>query len=270
MNILDAVVLGAVEGLTEFLPVSSTGHLILTSTLLGLDQTEFLKSFEIAIQMGAILAVVVFYWRAFLDIETIKKLITAFLPTGIIGLLLYHTIKTYLIGNLSVVVASLFVGGIAIIAFEWWYKRTHILDETSVPDSNVAEIPAPHVSSIPYRTALAIGLFQSIAMIPGVSRSAATIIGGLALGLDRRTIVEFSFLLAVPTMLAATTLDLIKNIGEFSASQTTFLFTGFLAAVVVALGTISFLLRFVKKHDFTVFGIYRIIVAVLFITLVMI
>ncbi|MCR4330614.1 MAG: undecaprenyl-diphosphatase UppP [Patescibacteria group bacterium] len=265
MNILDAIVLGAVEGLTEFLPVSSTGHLILTSTLLGLDQTEFLKSFEIVIQLGAILAVVVFYWRAFLDMATIKKLITAFLPTGIIGLLLYHTIKTYLIGNLSVVVASLFVGGIAIIAFEWWYKRT----DMNAPDLNVVEVPAPHVSSISYRKALAIGLFQSVAMVPGVSRSAATIIGGLALGLDRRTIVEFSFLLAVPTMLAATTLDLIKNIGEFSASQTTLLFTGFLTAVVVALGAISFLLRFVKKHDFTVFGIYRVIVAILFFVLVM-
>jgi len=269
MNILDAVVLGAVEGLTEFLPISSTGHLILTSTLLGLDQTEFLKSFEIAIQLGAILAVVAFYWRAFLDIETIKKLITAFLPTGIIGLLLYHTVKTYLIGNLSVVVASLFVGGIAIIAFEWWYKHKRIPDKASVSGINEAETPAPHVSSIPYRKALAIGLFQSIAIVPGVSRSAATIIGGLALGLDRRTIVEFSFLLAVPTMLAATTLDLMKNIGEFSASQTTFLFTGFLAAAVVALGAISFLLHFVKKHDFTVFGIYRVIVAIAFLTLVM-
>jgi len=205
MTLLQALVLGIVEGLTEFLPISSTGHLILAAKLLGLAQTEFQKSFEIVIQLGAILAVVVLYWRSFLRPKVLAKVIAAFIPTGIIGLALYHLVKTYLLGNEMVVLAALALGGLVLILFELWHRE---------PAGAVGE-----VDSVTYLQAIGIGLFQALAIIPGVSRSGATIVGGLAMGLTRETIVEFSFLLAVPTMLAATGLDLIKNASSFSVAQ---------------------------------------------------
>ncbi|MGV8079318.1 MAG: undecaprenyl-diphosphate phosphatase [Syntrophales bacterium] len=245
MDWLTALILGIVEGVSEFLPISSTGHLILASQLMGLGHTEFLKSFEIAIQVGAILSVVALYWRRLLvDFETIKKLIVAFLPTGILGFTLYRLVKQFLLGSPSVVLWSLFLGGIFIIAFEYLHRER----EDAVED----------ISGITYRQALLIGLFQSIAMIPGVSRSAATIIGGLALGLRRKTIVEFSFLLAVPTMLAATAYDLLKSGSAFSMDQMGFLAVGFVSSFVVALLSIKFLLSFIQTHTFILFGIYRI------------
>lgn len=245
MDWLTALILGIVEGVSEFLPISSTGHLILASQLMGLGHTEFLKSFEIAIQVGAILSVVALYWRRLLvDFETIKKLIVAFLPTGILGFTLYRLVKQFLLGSPNVVLWSLFLGGIFIIAFEYLHRER----EDAVED----------ISGITYRQALLIGLFQSIAMIPGVSRSAATIIGGLALGLRRKTIVEFSFLLAVPTMLAATAYDLLKSGSAFSMDQMGFLATGFVSSFVVALLSIKFLLSFIQTHTFIPFGIYRI------------
>ncbi len=180
MDWLTALILGIVEGVSELLPISSTGHLILASQLMGLGHTEFLKSFEIAIQVGAILSVVALYWRRLLvDFETMKKLVVAFLPTGILGLTLYRVIKTFLLGSPNVVLWSLFLGGIFIIAFEYLHRER----EDAVED----------VSGITYRQALLIGLFQSVAMIPGVSRSAATIIGGLALGLRGRPSSSFPF-----------------------------------------------------------------------------
>lgn len=245
MDWLTALILGIVEGVSEFLPISSTGHLILASQLMGLGHTEFLKSFEIAIQVGAILSVVALYWRRLLvDFETIKKLIVAFLPTGILGFTLYRLVKQFLLGSPSVVLWSLFLGGIFIIAFEYLHRER----EDAVED----------ISGITYRQALLIGLFQSIAMIPGISRSAATIIGGLALGLRRKTIVEFSFLLAVPTMLAATAYDLLKSGSAFSMDQMGFLAVGFVSSFVVALLSIKFLLSFIQTHTFILFGIYRI------------
>lgn len=250
MTLLAALLLGIVEGVTEFLPISSTGHLILATQLLTISQSDFTKSFEIIIQLSAILSVVVLYWKSFLNIEILKRLFVAFLPTGIVGLALYGVIKTYLIGNEAVVLWALFLGGIAIIAFEWWHKEP----------AGEAE-PIAHIS---YRKSFLVGLFQALSIVPGTSRSAATILGGLFLGLKRKTIVEFSFLLAVPTMLAATGLDLVKNASSFSADEAGILALGFVVSFVVALFSIKFLLSYVRNHSFIAFGIYRIAVAVLF------
>lgn len=250
MTFFDAAILGLIEGVTEFLPISSTGHLILASSLLGLAHTEFLKTFEIAIQLGAISAVAILYFKSFLKFNILTRLIVAFLPTAVVGLALYSIIKTYLIGNELVVVTALFLGGIALIAFELLHKE------------DVAA--TAEMENISYKQALSIGLFQSIAIIPGVSRSAATIVGGLMLGLKRATIVEFSFLLAVPTMAAATGLDLLKNYRSFTEDNLAILAVGFITAFVVALIVVRFFLHFIKKHTFIPFGIYRIFVSIAF------
>lgn len=250
MHLLPAAILGLVEGITEFLPISSTGHLMIVGQILGLEQTEFLKSFDIVIQLGAILAVVVLYARTvFSSWEIVKKIIAAFIPTGILGLLFYKIIKTYLLGSNTVVLWSLLIGGIGLIVFELWHQKKG--------EGNI------DLSKLTYKQAFIIGLFQSLAMIPGVSRAAATIIGGLIIGVARPAIVEFSFLLAVPTMAAATGLDLIKNFQSFSATQYDFLLVGFVTAFVFALLAIKFLLRFIKNHTFVPFGIYRIVIVIL-------
>lgn len=252
MSPFHAFILGIVEGISEFLPISSTGHLILASRVLGINQTEFVKTFEIAIQLGAILSVVVLYRKRFLlNIEALKRVCVAFLPTAVIGLVLYKIVKKFLLGNSDVVVWSLFLGGLFLIIFELLHREKK--------DSVNA------IESISYKQAALIGVFQAIAVIPGVSRSAATIIGGLILGLRRDTIVEFSFLLAVPTMLAATVLDLYKSANVFTGSQFTVLGIGFVTSFVVAIFAIKFLINYIKKHSFIPFGIYRILVALLFV-----
>ena len=250
MNILSASILGIIEGITEFLPISSTGHLILASSLLRMQQSEFLKTFEISIQLGAILAVVVLYWRWLArDLRTLKKIAVAFVPTGVIGLIFYRIIKTFLLGNSSVVLWSLLLGGIFIIIFELYHRNK---------DGSI-----DRMYLISYRQAFLIGVFQSLAVVPGVSRSAATIIGGLMLGLKRKTIVEFSFLLAVPTMACATGLDLARTAFSFTPEQFKYLFFGFALSFVAALAAIKFLLSFIKNNSFMLFGIYRIILALL-------
>jgi undecaprenyl-diphosphatase len=248
MTPFDAIILGVVEGITEFLPVSSTGHLVLTSSLLGIVQTEFVKTFEIAIQMGGILAVIIIFWKSFLNVSLLKKLAVAFIPTGIIGLALYNFERTYLLGNEYIVLGALFVGGVILVAFEW-------LHHDGIEGS---------VDQITYKQAALIGVFQSVAIIPGVSRSGASIIGGLTLGLPRNVIVEFSFLLAVPTLIAATSIDLAKNASAFTSADISLLSIGFITAFIAALGSIHWLLRYVRKHSFTVFGVYRILLALLF------
>lgn len=251
MDIFHAIILGIVEGITEFLPVSSTGHMIIASHLMHLPETEFLKTFEIAIQVGAILAVAGLYWRTFLlDWEVVTKIIAAFIPTAIIGLVLYKLIKHYLLGNALVVVASLLIGGICIILFEKFYKAK---------EDHITEI-----TKISYSQAMLIGLFQALAVIPGVSRSAATILGGLILGVSRKTIVEFSFLLAVPTMLAATVLDLMKSDASLVSAEWGILAVGFLVALIVAWLSVKFFLKYIQRHNFTAFGVYRIIAAIAF------
>jgi undecaprenyl-diphosphatase len=254
MDALHALLLGIVEGISEFLPISSTGHLILTSRLLGLPETEFLKSFEIAIQLGAILAVTVLYWRKLLlNRDTFLKVCAAFVPTAIIGFVLHGIVKRYLLGNVWVVLWSLFLGGIFLIVFERWNGRREL------ENSRTREL-----ETITYKQALSLGLFQSIAIIPGVSRSASTIVGGLLLGLNRKTIVDFSFLLAIPTMAAATALDLLKSYDQFTRADATNLGIGFVISFIVALLSIKWLLGYIKNHDFQAFGVYRIIVSVVF------
>ncbi len=250
MPLFDAVILGIVEGVTEFLPISSTGHLILANTLLGIPHTDFTKSFEIAIQVGAMCAVVALYLRSFFDIEILKRLVVGFVPTAIVGFTAYPYVKVVLLGSPLVVVGALFVGGIVLIVFEMLKIQ---------PDESSANI-----ATMPYLHAALIGLAQSVAVIPGVSRSAATIIGGLALKMPRAAIVEFSFLLAVPTIAAATALDLLKSYSSFTAADMAPLAVGFIVSFVVALVSLRYLLQYVRNHTFIAFGVYRIAVAILF------
>lgn len=248
LNAAHALVLGIVEGLTEFLPISSTAHLILASRALGIPETEFVKSFQIIIQLGAILSVVVLYWNKFWSREVIQKLVVAFVPTGIVGLTVYRAVKGYLLGNLTVVLVSLLVGGIVLILFERWER-----DDRAAID----------FGEITYRRALLIGLFQSVAVIPGVSRAAATIVGGSLLGVSKRTIVEFSFMLAVPTMVAASALDLLKS-HDALAGHWGALAIGFVVSFLTAIAAIKSFLGYIKRRDFSAFGWYRIVLALAF------
>ena len=257
MDLIHAIILGVVEGITEYLPVSSTGHMMLVSHFLHLTDTEFLKTFEIAIQLGAIAAVFSLYWRTFLlDWEVGLKVMTAFLPTAVIGFVLYKLIKHYLLGNVMVVVGALFVGGIILIIFEKMYKA-----------NEGKEGKVERLEQITYVQALIIGTCQSLAVIPGVSRSAATIISGLSIGISRRIIVEFSFLLAVPTIGAAVALDILKSSAEIHAREWGLLVIGSLVAFGVAWASVKFLLHFIKHNDFIFFGVYRIITAVVLLIL---
>lgn len=250
MHILDALILGIVEGITEFFPISSTGHLILTARLLQLPETDFLKTFQIVIQLGAILAIVILYWRRlFFNQDIIKKVTIALLPAIGIGFVLYKLIRQLFESSL-VVVLALFVGGIILILFEWFRQGKE--------DNGVS------IEQMSYKSAFFVGLFQTLSVVPGVSRAGATLLGGMLLGMKRRAIVEFSFLLAVPTMVAATALDIWKSGSLFSSADWPLLTIGFVTAFVVALLAVKFLLRYVETHTFMVFGIYRIIVALLF------
>lgn len=251
MDYGQAIVLSIVEGISEFLPISSTGHLILTAKLFHIPQTEFVKSFEIFIQLGAILAVIVLYWRTmFTNITGWKKVLTAFIPTALIGFMLYKLIKQFLLGNEFITVLALLIGGILLIVLELLYKeKEHHVDT---------------IQEISYKHAFFIGIAQSLAVIPGVSRSAATIISALFLGTKRKAAVEFSFLLAVPTMVAATAYDMTKSNFSFSFHEWSLLCVGFLGAFITAIIAIKFLLKFIKHHTFIPFGIYRIVLAILF------
>ncbi len=251
MDLFHAVILGVVEGLTEFLPVSSTGHLILAAHALGIPQTDFVKSFEVVIQLGAILAVVVLYGRTLLrDRAVLKRTLAAFLPTAVIGFILYKLIKTYLLGNVMLTVAMLAIGGALLILFERWQK------------GRAATVSS--IAMLPYCSAILIGIAQSLAVVPGVSRSAATIVAGLVLGMSRAAVVEFSFLLAIPTMAAATGYDLLKSGFAFTPSEWTALAVGFIVSFVAALAAIRWFLTFVKDRGFAPFGWYRIAIAILF------
>ena len=254
MTIIQAIILSIVEGITEFLPISSTGHLILVSRLLNISQTDFVKSFEIFIQLGAILAVVVLYFqKIWNNKKSWGKIIAAFIPTGILGLIFYNFVKNNLLGNPYVVVISLFLGGIAILILEKIIAKR---------DASIHQI-----KDITYPKTIAIGTTQSLAMIPGVSRSLSTIFGGLLMGLNRSTATEFSFFLAIPTMFSATALDLIKSSYQFTTEQFLLLAVGFIFSFVFALLSVRFLINFVKKHSFRPFAYYRIILAIVFLVL---
>lgn len=250
MTYLEAFILALVEGATEFLPISSTGHMILVAEALGIENTDFVKSFEIFIQLGAILAIVLLYARRFLtDFLLYKKLIAAFIPTAIVGLLAYDTIKTYLF-NPWVVATMLIAGGIVLI----------ILDRRLAVDSQRYS----DTSHLPYRNAVNIGLLQCLSMVPGVSRAAATIIGGMVNGFNRQQAAEFSFLLAVPTMLAASGLDLIKSDFSFTGEQIKLLAVGFIVAFFSAWVFVLLMLRLLHRFGFSIYGYYRIVIGVLF------
>lgn len=236
-----------VEGVTEFLPVSSTGHLILTAEILGIAHTEFVKSFEIAIQLGAVLAVVWETRETLKSLKTMKSLVWAFLPTGILGFIFYKLVKTYLLGNMGVTVVALFVGGIYII-----------IHELKIDSGKLK------IEDLNRKNLLFIGLSQAVSMIPGVSRAMTTIFGGMGVGLTRSEATKFSFLLAIPTMAAATGLDLVKSGWSFTGDQWVILTVGFFGSMLTAWMTVRWLIGYVQKHDFTVFGIYRIVLAALF------
>ncbi len=251
MTFLDAIILSIVEGVTEFLPISSTGHLILTSNLLHITQNNFYTTFEIFIQLGAILAVVVLYFNTLLQRRELwPKIIAAFIPTAIVGLVLYKFIKVFLLGNEAVTVASLFVGGILLIGLEYWHKEKESHKED--------------IADLTYQQAILVGLCQSISVVPGVSRAAASIIGGLFVGMKRKAAVEFSFFLAIPTIAAASGLDLMESKLQFSSQELMLLAIGFIGSFIVAIVAIKFLLSFIKNHTFIPFGIYRIILAILY------
>jgi len=246
-----ALILSIVEGISEFLPISSTGHLVLAAKLLRIPQTDFVKSFEIIIQLGAILAVVFLYWRVILSKKKLwKPILLAFLPTALIGLTLYKVVKNVLLGNATITLAALFIGGIVLILVEYFYK-----EEKAYVDN---------IEKISPKNALLIGLAQSLSIIPGVSRAAATIVGALLLKTKRKTAVEFSFLLAIPTMFAASGLDLIKSHFSFSPYEYSVLAVGFIGSFVVALFAVKFFLKFIQTHTLIPFGVYRIILSILF------
>lgn len=258
MNFLHAIILGIIEGVTEFLPISSTAHLEMTARVIGLVQSNFIKSFEISIQLGAILAVVAIYSKLLFKNRRIwKPIITAFIPTAIIGFILYKIIKGYLLGNSWLIVATLLLGGIILIIFEHLTKKTNTSSSSSISSDD-------EIVNMKFSTAILIGLAQSLAVIPGVSRSAATIIAGRLFGISRVAIVEFSFLLAIPTMSVATGYDLLKSADSFNIEQFWLLTVGFVTAFISAFFTVRFLLNYVKSHSFVTFGIYRIFIAISF------
>ena len=256
MSFLHALIIGIVEGITEFLPVSSTAHMILTQHVLRIAESDFVKSFEIIIQLGAILSVVVLYWRKLLNWELLVKTGVAFIPTGIVGLTVYKVVKAYLLGNIYVVLVSLLVGGIALIVFD----RSR---PSRAPGASTDHDPQVDFGEITWGRAVAIGFFQCVAMIPGVSRSAATIVGGSLSGVSRRTIVEFSFLLAIPTMAAASGYDLLKSYKSLNGHFDV-LAIGFVVSFVTALVAVKSFLGYVKKHSFAAFGWYRIVLAIVY------
>ncbi len=270
MTTIHTIILSIIEGITEFLPISSTGHMILAGKLLGISDTDFTKSFEIIIQLGSISAVVVLYLKTLLkNVDLLKKTFVAFLPTAVLGLIFYKIIKTYLLGNTVVVILSLFIGGIVIIWFEKKLAKDALQknsDELSVKnqksESEAVSLSEVKQTPITYKKAFYIGLAQSVSMIPGVSRSAATIVGGQLLGLTRVQIVEFSFILAIPTMIAATFLDIYKNYQLFGSADIVQLVLGFSVSFVVALIAIKSFLKYIQKNSLSSFGWYRIILAI--------
>ncbi|MBN1790314.1 MAG: undecaprenyl-diphosphate phosphatase [Bacteroidales bacterium] len=266
MTTTQSIIIAIVEGITEFLPISSTGHMIITQKLLGIESSEFVNLFTVNIQFGAILSVVVLYWKRFAEpLKTEKisgsfgkrfthrldfylKLLIAVLPSAICGLLFIGLIYKML-GSVVVVAISLILGGIVLLFVDNWFKN-----------------PAQD-QSMSYSRALKIGLFQVISMIPGVSRAAATIIGGLTQKLNRRNAAEFSFFLAVPTMLGASMLELFKTYQSLTPEQIKILLLGNVVAFIVALLAIKGFISFLTKHGFRVFGYYRIIVGMVILIL---
>jgi undecaprenyl-diphosphatase len=252
VTILEAILIAIVEGITEFLPISSTGHMIIVQHLLGVENSDFVKAFTINIQFGAILSVVVLYFKRFFQsLDFYFKLFIGFLPAAIIGFALNDFIDS-LLENVVVVAFSLLLGGFILIFVDRWFR-----------DNKGAEIT--------YRNSFIVGLFQCIAMIPGVSRSAATIIGGMSQGLTRQQAAEFSFFLAVPTMFGASAYKLLKGYKEhpeiFEADNIKILLIGNVVAFIVAMLAIRFFIGYLSRKGFKVFGWYRIALGLLLLIL---
>lgn len=250
MTYIQTIILAIVEGITEFLPVSSTGHLILAQKLFGIIPSEFTKSFSIIIQLSAILAVVILYAKKITGSKTLwKQTFIAFIPTGILGFTLYRLIKDYLLDNVFITVLALLLGGIVLLIVDHLPK----LNNGSKTSQDL------HTKDL-----LSIGLFQSLSMIPGVSRSAASIVGGLSNGLSRVEAVEFSFLLAIPTMAAATGYDLLKTGFSYSVDQYILILIGCVFSFISALFSVKIFTSFVAKNNLTIFAVYRILLAIIF------
>jgi undecaprenyl-diphosphatase len=250
MSFFQAIILAIIEGLTEFLPVSSTGHMILAQSFMHIPNDEFVKTFEIVIQLGAILAVLVLYIkRFFVSINIYLKLFVAFLPTGVAGVLAYKIIKQYLF-NPFIVSFSLIIGGVVLILLDAWSGRKH----TEYKD----------IEDINYGGALKIGAIQCVSMIPGVSRAAATIFGGIFAGFDRKQAAEFSFLLAIPTMCAASAKDLWESKELITSENMLLLLIGSAVAFIVAAIAVKAFVAFLTRYGFKYFGYYRILLGILF------
>lgn len=246
MTIFDSIVLGLIEGFTEFLPISSTGHLIVVSQFLGIDQTSVTKAYEVIIQFAAILAVFFNYKEKFtLDkINLWIKVFLAFLPIGIVGFIFSHQIKELF--SINIVAIMFIIGGIIFLIVEKYFISKRVAQIDNVEDVTLKE-------------SLVIGFAQIFALIPGTSRAGSTIIGALLVGLSRKASAEFSFLLAFPVMSAVTAYDLLKHYHEFSDANLLVLAIGFIVSFIVAFGTIKLLLKFLEKFTFVAFGIYRIL-----------
>ena len=253
MSIFESIVLAIIEGVTEFLPVSSTGHIIIGSSLMGIADDPFTKMFTVAIQFGAILSVVVLYWKRFFQsFDFYFKILVAFIPAVIFGLLLKDTIDR-LLERVDIVGYTLLAGGIFFLFMDRIFKTENLEDQ-----------------EVTYPKAFRIGFFQVIAMIPGVSRSAATIIGGLSQKLNKKTAAEFSFFLAVPTMFAATVYSMYgfyEGGGSFGKNEVTALVIGNVVAFLVAMAAIKSFISFLTRHGFKVFGYYRIVVGIIILVL---
>lgn len=259
MTILQAIILAIVEGITEFLPISSTGHMIIASTFMGIHNDDFVKMFEVVIQFGAILSVLVLYWRKFLPgdkplaewFSFYLKLLVAFIPSAFFGFLFHSYIKA-MIGSVTIVAVSMLAGGILLLFIDKIFK-----DSEDAPEQPIS-----------FPMAFKIGLFQVISMIPGVSRSAATIIGGMSQKLSRKQAAEFSFFLAVPTMAAASLLDLLDYYQHITSATLVPLAVGFVVAFLVAMIAIKAFVGFLTKHGFKLFGYYRIVVGAILLLLI--
>ncbi|MCX6747652.1 MAG: undecaprenyl-diphosphatase UppP, partial [Candidatus Nomurabacteria bacterium] len=251
MTIIQSIIFGIVEGITEFLPISSTAHLDITRLLLGIPATSFVKSFEIAIQLGAILAVVLLYRKnIFTSWKYFRNICIAFIPTGIIGFVLYKLIKSFLLGNTLLIACMLILGGVVIILFEKKYQNK--VDENDVRT----------IESLTIKELLIMGTAQTLAVVPGVSRSLSVIISGRMMGISRTLVTEFSFLLAIPTMLTATVYDLYKSGFAFTKGDWGALSVGFVVSFIVAFFVVKWLIQYIQKNSFIIFGWYRILLGI--------
>jgi len=248
MDIFQAIILGIVEGFTEFLPISSTGHMIIVSDLMGLNQNAENKAFEVIIQLASILAILLNFKDKFnfKEISLWTKIFVAFLPLAVIGFIFRHEVKELF--SVQVVAIMFIVGGIVFLLVERFYQEEYHISD---------------IQEVSFKQALIVGISQVFALIPGTSRSGATIIGGLVAKMDRKTSAEFSFLLALPVMLAAGGYDILKHYHEFAGQNIVVLASGFITAFIVAYITMKLFLRFLEKFTFVAFGWYRIIFGVI-------